>query len=272
MNLSIAISPCPNDTFIFDAIYRQQIECSPYTFSFQFEDVETLNQMATQAQADIIKISYAHYFQVAEDYIMLQSGSAMGHGVGPILIANKTLNSQDITHARIATPGKHTTAYFLLKEAHPDIHQIEFAVFSDIEQKVLSGECDAGVIIHENRFTYSDKGLLKIEDLGETWEKKHKLPIPLGGIAIKRSLSSEVQQHIQDLITMSILHANMNRNQISDFIRSNAQEMDHSVLQQHIDLYVNEYSLHLGPSCIEAVTKMKELISPHLSLPLFVAQ
>ncbi len=259
MKLKIGISPCPNDTFIFDAIANQLIDISPYEFEFIFEDVETLNQLATKGELDIIKLSYAHYFNVMDQYVMLQSGSALGFGVGPLLISKKPIDISNIEDYSIAIPGLHTTAYFLLKFALKNITNIAVYNFADIEQAVLNKEVDAGVIIHENRFTYEEKGLLKLIDLGEFWETKTKLPIALGGIAIKRSSAKEVQHQINELIQMSILHSKLNLPLISDFVKCHAQEMKEDVMRKHIDLYVNENTIQLNKNGIKAIEKMYSL-------------
>jgi len=272
MKLKIGISPCPNDTFIFDAIYNNTIDCWPYEFEFVFEDVETLNKMAEQHEIDILKLSYAQYFNVMNDYIMLQSGSALGYGVGPLLIAKNKIDLETIETKKIAIPGKHTTALFLLQYAFPlASNQIEYN-FAQIEQAVIDEEVDTGVIIHENRFTYAKKGLQKLMDLGEYWETKTNLPIPLGGIAIKRSLDSTIQTHINELIQMSILFSQSNLPEISDFVRCHAQEMDVDVIIQHINLYVNDNTLQIDTKGIEAVEHMANILNRTSSLNLFIEQ
>ncbi len=259
MKLTIGISPCPNDTFIFDAIANHHIDSSPFEFEFIFEDVETLNQLANRGEVDIIKLSYAHYFNVMDDYIMLQSGSALGYGVGPVLISKKAIDIKNLNDYSIAIPGIHTTAFFLLNYAFNNIKNCQVLNFAHIEQAIIDEIVDAGVIIHENRFTYIDKGLQKIVDLGEYWESKTGLPIPLGGIAIKRSLPTEIHHQINELIQMSILYSTIKLPMISDFVKCHAQEMNEEVMRKHINLYVNENTIQLDQHGIKAIEKMYEL-------------
>lgn len=271
MKLKIGISPCPNDTFIFDALYQGSLDIAPFEFDFIFEDVQTLNEMASNGYLDIIKISYAHYFKVMDHYIMMRSGSALGYGTGPLLIAKKMLSEKEIETGPIAIPGKFTTAGFLLKFAFPNANNTQEMIFSQIEQSVLQEEAVAGVIIHENRFTYAEKGLLKICDLGETWETKTGLPIPLGGIAIRRDFPAIVHQQVNELTSQSVLAARSIYPVLSSFIKSHAQEMREEVMRQHIQLYVNENSIHISTAGIQAVEKMRDIISPLSTLPLFIA-
>lgn len=259
MNIRIGISPCPNDTFIFDAIYRGLIDTSPFSFEFVFEDVETLNHCSETGELDMLKISYAQYFRVLNNYLMLPSGSALGFGVGPLLIAREELSEQQIDQAHIAIPGHYTTAHFLLQFAYPDAVHKTAMIFSDIEQAVLDGRVDAGVIIHENRFTYAQKGLTKIADLGAYWESQTGLPIPLGGIAVRRNMHPTHIRQISELIRESISYGLSHGNQLSNFVRCHAQEMDEDVIGKHIELYVNEQSLWLDDLGNEAVQFMYSL-------------
>jgi 1,4-dihydroxy-6-naphthoate synthase len=271
MKLRIGISPCPNDTFIFESIYSKLIDCSPFDFEFIFEDVQTLNELALQNELDIVKISYANYFNVINNYILLRSGGALGKGVGPILIAKEAFDLNLINDKKIAIPGIHTTANFLLQYAFPEIKNVQAFSFSDIENLVIHQQVDAGVIIHENRFTYLQKGLIKLIDLGEYWETQTQLPIPLGGIAIRRNLDVELQYHLNKLIVESIHEANSRLPLLSNFIQTHAQEMSEDVMRQHIQLYVNQYSIDIGEDGLNAVTKMKELLLINKSnLDLFV--
>ncbi|TXI33789.1 MAG: 1,4-dihydroxy-6-naphthoate synthase [Niabella sp.] len=259
MKLSIGISPCPNDTYIFDAIYNKKIDCTPFEFQFYFEDVETLNKMSFEEKFDCVKLSYAQYFNILSKYVMLKSGSALGSGVGPLLISNKHLNLDKITTCKIAIPGIHTTANFLFDYAFPNTdNKIEIR-FDKIENAILNNEVDAGVIIHENRFTYQSKGFKKLIDLGDYWEEKTSLPIPLGGIAVRRNLPQELKHKLANLIKQSIMYANTHNKSISNFVQNHAQEMDKDVMQQHINLYVNNDSLYIGAKGIQAVHKMKEI-------------
>lgn len=270
MKLKIGISPCPNDTYIFDAICNQLIACEPFEFDFIFEDVETLNQMALDGSCDVLKLSYAHYFNVLEEYCMLESGSALGFGVGPLLISKQPIPLNQLSKTTIAIPGQRTTANFLLHFAFPELHNLKSMPFQQIEQVVQNEQVDAGVIIHENRFTYESKGLIKLMDLGEYWEIKTKLPIPLGGIAIRRGLSTEIQKKINNLVQKSISYSRQKK-EISDFVKCHAQEMDEAVMKHHIDLYVNENTMQIDELGIKAVSKMQTLLRPDNTLPLFIA-
>ena len=229
MKLSLGFSPCPNDTFIFDALIHQRIDTRGYSFEVELDDVEALNQKAFDTHLDITKLSYHAGAYLTGSYVFLTSGSALGSGVGPLLIAKKEKREEiekNIEQALIAIPGKFTTANFLLQAAFgKNLNTIEY-LFSDIENAVLEDKVDAGVIIHENRFTYHEKGLEKIIDLGEFWETETRQLIPLGGIAIKRNLPIDVQQDIDELIRESINFAYQNPQYALPFIKENAQEMD----------------------------------------------
>ncbi len=270
MKLRIGISPCPNDTFIFDALYSKTIDTAPFEFEFVFEDVETLNNLALKGELDIIKLSYANYFNVLERYVMLNSGGALGTGVGPLLISNEALDLTNMSSYRIAIPGIHTTANFLLSYAFPGQLQKNEYIFSAIEDAVLNHEADAGVIIHENRFTYQLKGLHKLMDLGEYWEQQTGMPIPLGGIAIKRNMDHDIQKKINLLIKESILSSRKCYPALSEFVTCHAQEMNEDVMRHHIDLYVNDYSIDLGEKGKMAVQKMADTIGNSSLLPLFI--
>ena len=270
MKLKIGISPCPNDTFIFDGVYNKTIDLKGYEFEFILEDVQTLNELALKGEVDILKISYAHYFNVMNDYLLLRCGSALGKGVGPLLIAKSDIPLSEINNKTIAIPGIHTTANFLFSFAFPNGLHKSPMVFSEIENAVINGTKDVGVIIHENRFTYQEKGLCKLMDLGNYWEEKTQLPIPLGGIAIKRNLASSIQQEINTIIYESLMLSRKKYPALGDFIISNAQEMSHDVMKQHIDLYVNEYSLNIGIDGQKAIEKMQSTLGNQSTLPLFI--
>lgn len=270
MKLKIGISPCPNDTYIFEAIFNRKFTSEDITFEFVFEDVQTLNEMALKHELDIVKISYAHYFSVMEHYTMLRSGGAMGNGVGPLLISKRVMPAEEVKNCMIAIPGINTTANFLLTFAFPDIqHKIAYS-FDKIESAVLNHEMDAGVIIHENRFTYADKGLHKIMDLGTYWEQKTSLPIPLGGIAISRQIPYPVQLQVNDLIRRSIEIANEHKEVLNAFIKNNAQEMSEDVMKKHIALYVNGFSMDIGKDGEQAVEKMKEILNIDSNTKMFI--
>ncbi len=247
MNFTLGFSPCPNDTFIFDALVNGEIDTEGHRFEVILEDVQTLNEWACKGKLAISKISYGVLPRVLSQYTVLQSGSALGMGVGPLLITkNPEHLTADINRLTVAIPGMDTTAHLLFSMAYPEAAHKEFMVFHEIEDAVLSGKTDAGVIIHENRFTYQDKGLLKIKDLGEYWEATTQAPIPLGGIVIKKSIDPAIQKNIERLIRKSVEHAFARYPVLTDYIRSHAQEMSESVMRKHIDLYVNNYSSDLG--------------------------
>ena len=259
MSLSFGFSPCPNDTFIVDAMLHHKIATSGYRFSPVIEDVEDLNERAFRGELDITKLSYHSFLHLTDTYQMLSSGSALGFGVGPLLIAKNALTDDEINTGRVALPGKWTTAHWLFSLRYPEAVNKSFMLFSDIEKAVAEDRVIAGVIIHENRFTYADRGFVKIIDLGAHWEGTTGLPIPLGGIAVKRSMDDKVKREILQLIKASIGYAYQNPGSASDFIHHHAQEMDPTVLRKHIDLYVNAYSLDLKSEGKEAIRKMFEL-------------
>jgi 1,4-dihydroxy-6-naphthoate synthase len=259
MKLSIGFSSCPNDTFIFDAMVNHKIDTEGLEWDLSLEDVETLNKWSTQGKLDITKLSFPAWFQAASSYKLLNSGSALGSGVGPLLISKAPVENlhQEINQLSIAIPGKNTTAFFLLKYAFPTAENVHVLTFNEIEDAVLSGKVDAGVIIHENRFTYQQKGLTKLVDLGEYWEKKTLNPIPLGGIAAKHSLGNELIEKIDRVIKRSLEYAFGNYPALPEFVTSNAQEMEEEVMRKHIDLYVNSYSLNLGEKGLQAIDVMR---------------
>lgn len=259
MKLSLGFSPCPNDTFIFDAMIHGKVDCEGLEFDVFLEDVEALNQLAFAKKPDITKLSYHAYGYVSKDYILLNAGSALGQNCGPLLIAKKMMSPTEINEARIAIPGKYTTANFLLSLAYPKATNKEEMLFSEIESAVLNGQVDAGLIIHENRFTYMDKGLIKIQDLGEFWETNTQHAIPLGGIAIKRSLSPDIQQKVDRVLKRSVTFALAEPEQTMDYVSQFAQEMNPTIMQQHIGLYVNDYTVDLGPGGKAAITKLYEM-------------
>ena len=262
MKLSLAFSSCPNDTFIFDALVNHKIDTEGFEFDVMLKDVQTLNEWAKAGRLDISKISYGVLPLVLEEYVVLNSGGALGKGVGPLLIRNQmTDDGRQLTveEMKIAIPGINTTAHMLFSLAYPEAKNKKFMVFHEIEGAVLSGKVDAGVIIHENRFTYRDKGLVKIIDLGTHWEETIKLPIPLGGIVMKRSFDISIQQKIDALIRKSLEYAFANYPQLTDYVREHSQEMSESVMRQHIDLYVNNYSVELGEEGKEAVLKLLDV-------------
>lgn len=244
--LTLGFSPCPNDCFIFDAMVHGKVDTEGLQFNFVMDDVETLNQKAFRGDLDITKLSFHAYAFLTKHYQLLNAGSALGNNCGPLLISNPGFKISDLISAKIGIPGKYTTANFLLSLAFPDAENKVELLFSDIEDAVLSGKVDAGLIIHENRFTYGQKGLKKIIDLGEYWETLVKAPIPLGGIVIKRSLPNELKHKVDRVLRRSVEFAFANPQSSLSFIKANAQEMDEVVMYKHIDLYVNNYSIDLG--------------------------
>jgi 1,4-dihydroxy-6-naphthoate synthase len=275
MKLTIGFSPCPNDTFIFDALIHHKIDTEGLDFEACLGDVEDLNNKAFNGELDITKISYHAYGYLTDDYVLLNAGSALGKGCGPLLIKRSNVQTLNVNNATIAIPGKYTTANFLLSIAHPEATNKVEMLFSDIENAVINGEVDAGLIIHENRFTYQDKGLEKIIDLGEYWENTTGHLIPLGGIIIKRDLPIVTIQKVNRILRKSIEYAFENPNSPLDYMQCNAQEMDKNVMMQHVELYVNKYSIDLGVEGKEAITKMFNLaqekgIIPKISNTLFV--
>ncbi len=260
MLFTLAFSPCPNDTFIFDALVNSKIDTEGFEFKVTLEDVETLNNNAISNQYDISKISYGVYHKIINDYIILDSGSALGTGVGPLLISKEKKYHDDVNQETIAIPGENTTAHFLFSMAYPKAKNKVFLRYDEIEDFVKQGK-GLGVIIHENRFTYHKKGLHKIVDLGDYWEKTTKDPIPLGGIVIRRNIEKSIQQKITQLIQKSIVYAYSFYPELNDYIRNNSQEMTDAVMHQHIELYVNDYSKTLGPKGKEAVLKMLEVFN-----------
>lgn len=260
MQLSIGFSPCPNDTFIFDALVNKKIDTGGLNFDVVLEDVQTLNQWALQGKLDFSKISYGVLPLVLNDYIVLNSGGALGKGVGPLLVARSPLPVTSLEEQIIAIPGENTTAHMLFSLAFPNAKNKVFKIFSEIENAVLNKEVSAGVIIHENRFTYNLKGLVKVIDLGEYWEQATGLPIPLGGIVAKRGLPVEIIQQVDGLIRRSVTYAYANHHaQLTDYVKQHSQEMSEEVMRQHIDLYVNDYSVALGNDGKHAVMKLLEV-------------
>ena len=256
MKLTLGFSPCPNDTFIFDALVHHKIDTEGLEFELVFSDVEQLNKWAFQGKLDITKLSYNAFTHCVNDYILLDSGSALGNNCGPLLI--KKPNTILTKESKIAIPGKYTTANMLLSIAFPENQNKVEILFSEIENQVLEGIVDAGLIIHESRFTYKDKGLNKVSDLGEFWETQTGLPIPLGGIVVKNELPFSEQKKIERVLRKSVEYAFKNPNSSADFVKSHSQEMEKEVVNAHIALYVNDYSISLGEKGKNAVKLLFE--------------
>src|SRR5262245_39586415 len=253
--LSLGFSSCPNDCFMFDAIVNHRIDLEGLDFTVRMADVEALNKAAFAGEVDVTKLSFHAYAYCARDYVLLDAGSALGRNCGPLLISKRAIAPDEVAggRLRIAIPGKFTTANFLLGLAFPGAKNKTELVFSAIEPALLEEQYDAGLIIHENRFTYQAKGLNKIIDLGEFWEQATGAPIPLGGIVIRRSLPDDVKQAVNRVLRRSVEHAFAHRADSVPYVRAHAQEMSEEVMYRHIDLYVNDYSIDLGPEGRRAV-------------------
>lgn len=259
MKLSLGFSPCPNDTFIFDALVNKKMDTEGLEFETTLEDIQTLNEWSNEGRLDITKLSFPAFFSNNDKYEMLNSGAALGKGVGPLLIAKKMVNVPDVTHSSIAIPGQQTTANFLLSFAFPMAKNKTPVLFSEIEDAVLMEKFDLGVIIHENRFTYQQKGLIKICDLGEIWEEKQKAPIPLACIAARNILNAELRNKISNLIKKSVEYAFAHYPELTSYTKEHAQAMDENVMRQHIELYVNNYSVDLGEDGKKAIDQLKQV-------------
>ena len=261
MKLTLGFSPCPNDTFIFDALINKKIDTAGFEFDAVLADVETLNQWALEGKLDITKLSFPAFFRSLDNYTLLNAGSAVGKGVGPLLISDAAheVSDDEINQASVALPGIHTTANLLFTFAYPEATDKKFMIFSAIEDALVNKETDLGVIIHENRFTYQQKGLHKVKDLGEYWEQKMELPIPLGGIAINQSIKRSAALKINELIRQSIEFAFKNYPLIPDYVKQHSQEMNEGVMRQHIDLYVNNFSLDMGDEGRQAIESLHQL-------------
>ncbi len=274
MKLTLAYSPCPNDTFAFHAMVHSLVDCEGLTFAVNLMDIETLNQSSAEGIYDICKLSYHAYCHLVDKYIMLRAGSALGYNNGPLLVAkegsplfldNGDLDMEQISNSITAIPGNWTTAALLLKIFFPEIKKTDPIVFSEIEDQILSGKYSNGVLIHESRFTYSEKGLCKIADLGDLWHKRYALPIPLGGIAIRRSIDSQTQQRVNRILRRSVEFAFKNPHLSAEYTRYHAREMETNVLQKHIDMFVNQYSVDIseeGKRAFEALYKCASEIFP----------
>lgn len=254
--ITLGFSPCPNDTFIFDALLHEKIDTEGLRFEAVLGDVEWLNQKAFRGELEVTKLSYHAYAYLLEHYVLLNSGSALGNNCGPLIIAREALDLSTLSEKTIAIPGRYTTANFLLSVAHPEVKKKKEVLFSDIEEQVSNGTVDAGLIIHENRFTYHERGLVKLTDLGEWWETTAGLPIPLGGIVVQRNLPLELQQRIDRVLRRSVEHAFEHPESTLPYVRQHAQAMEDHVMQQHIELYVNRFSVDLGERGQAAVTHL----------------
>ncbi len=257
MKYTLGFSPCPNDTFIFDALVNNKINSHGIAFNVRLEDVETLNELAINNQLDFTKVSYGVLPLILKNYKVLNSGSALGKGVGPLLISKDKVSFEEVDEYMVAIPGENTTAHLLFSQAFPHAKNKIFKRYDEIENFVLNSDNKSlGVIIHENRFTYFDKGLKKVVDLGNFWEEKTGYPIPLGGIAGKRSIDEKILMEVDALIKESIEYAFKNYPLITDYVKIHSQEMEPEVMKKHIDLYVNNYSIQLGKDGKNAIEKV----------------
>ncbi|MEZ4688593.1 MAG: 1,4-dihydroxy-6-naphthoate synthase [Bacteroidia bacterium] len=259
--IKLGFSTCPNDTYMFDAMVHGRINTEGETFDLVMADIAELNAMASRAELDMVKVSYNAFAGLQDQYHLLNAGSALGHNCGPLLIAKKQMSLEEIigSDLPVAIPGRKTTANLLLDFFAPQLQNREEMVFHEIMPAVLEGKAIAGLIIHENRFTYQDLGLVSIQDLGEYWERKTSLPIPLGAIVVKRSLGEEMIAKLERIMQRSVAHAFAHPEASEAFVKAHAQEMKPEVMKAHIDLYVNEYSLNLGNRGHEAVNKLLSL-------------
>ena len=267
--LRVGLSPCPNDTFIFHALLEGLVELEGFRLEPVFEDVETLNVMARNGELEITKISFHAYGHLRDTYKLLQAGAALGRGCGPLIVVREGDEKQDLSTAKIAIPGKLTSANLLLRlfaPRAPTSSLIEMT-FDRIMDAVKTGEVDAGLIIHESRFTYSELGLRKLADLGDWWEESHGYPIPLGGIIARLDIGSETIAAFDDALSRSVLHARSHPEDSRDYVRHYAQEMDDAVTAAHIELYVNDFTINLGREGREAVSHLLEIAEREKIIP-----
>ncbi len=259
MKLTLGFSPCPNDTFIFDALVNGKLDAGGLAFDAVLADVQTLNEWAMEGRLDVSKISYGVLPLVLERYAVLGSGGALGPGVGPLLVSRQGLQVYHPETMTVAIPGRNTTAHLLFSLAYPQAAHKRFMVFDEIEDAVIDGAVDAGVIIHEGRFTYRARGLKRLQDLGEYWEQRTRAPVPLGGIVVRRDHDPALQRRIEALVRRSVEHAFARYPVIDAYVKRHAQEMDEAVMRQHVDLYVNAFSLALGEQGRRAVETLLEV-------------
>jgi 1,4-dihydroxy-6-naphthoate synthase len=267
MRLTLGFSPCPNDTFIFDAMVHGRIDTEGLEFDYFLADVEELNRRALNSDVDIVKISYHAYAYVAQNYLILDAGSALGHRNGPLLISKRRIGISELPGLKIAIPGKYTTANLLFSIAWPDVVNKTEYLFSNIEDALLKGEVDAGLIIHETRFTYYRRGLHRLADMGEYWETLTGLPVPLGAIVIKRNIPDDIAQKVNRVMRRSLEYAYKDSFASYDFVSGNAREMDSTVMNNHIKLFVNEYTLNLGPKGREAIVELFRIAGEKKVIP-----
>ncbi len=274
MKLKLAFSTCPNDTFMFEAIVNKRVDTLNYDFELTLADIDVLNKLTSNNEADIAKISFNNYPLISKNYQLLRSGSAIGFGNGPMIISKHKIELNKLKYKKIAIPGENTTANLLLKRLFPDIRTKKVYLFSDIERAILENEVDAGLIIHETRFTYQQRELQQIADLGHEWEKQTGLPLPLGGIAIKRDLSEKIKTDIQQIMQESVKYAINNPKKSMLYVKRHAQDISDKVVSQHINLYVNSKSIRIDSESESAINELLSLSAKFynitLSKPIFI--
>ncbi len=256
MKLTLGFSPCPNDTFIFEAMVHGRIDTEGLQFDWFLADVEELNRRALEGTVDITKMSYHAYARAAAGYLILDAGSALGRSNGPLVVSRRKMGPDELYNAVIAIPGRYTTANLLFSILWPRATRKKEYLFSDIPGAVLSGETDAGLIIHETRFTYSAMGLTLVADTGTMWEEMTGLPVPLGGIVVNRSLDPAVAGKVSRAIRRSIEYARTSPRESTEFIRRHARETEEEIAREHIKLYVNDFTLSLGEEGKKAIRKL----------------
>jgi 1,4-dihydroxy-6-naphthoate synthase len=267
MKLTLGFSPCPNDTFIFEAMVHKRVDTEGIDYEWFLADVEELNNRALRGEVDITKMSYHAYAHAAANYLLLDAGSALGRNNGPLVVSRRKIYPDELKEATIAIPGRYTTANLLFSIFWPEATKKHEYLFSDIPEAVLSGEADAGLIIHETRFTYKAMGLQKVADTGEYWEKMTGMPIPLGGIVISRNVPEETAMKVSRTIRRSLEYARVEPEASYAFIRDNAQEISADVMKEHIELYVNRFTLSLGTEGHEAVEKLFAVATERKVIP-----
>jgi len=259
MNIDIAFSSCPNDTFIFHGMLHGCIDTGAIKFKPYVSDIENLNLEAFKETYTVSKLSFHAYLLLREKYEILDSGAALGYGCGPMLVAGENSDKKPVEEMKIAIPGEYTTAGMLLKLWNPEVKYLESVRFDNIMDGVVSGKYDAGLIIHEGRFVYRDYGLISLIDLGDWWERETGMPIPLGCIAIKRNADNSLKKNINRILRSSVEYAFNNRNASSEYVKSYAKELDEDVIKSHIDLYVNDFSVDLGVRGREAISVLEKM-------------
>ncbi len=250
MRLKLSISPCPNDTFMFHALVHGLVDCEGLEFDVEYHDIEELNRAAMAAEADVSKISCAVLPALKRNYAMLDSGAALGRGNGPLLVKRKGFQGE---LKRVAVPGEYTTANALVSGLFPLIDELSPVLFSEIAEAVERGEFDGGVLIHEGRFVYERRNLELVADLGVEWERMTDLPLPLGSIVVRRELGEELKARMERVLRRSIEYAFANPMASRDYVKAHARELEDDVIEKHISLFVNEFSLSLGPQGRHAI-------------------